>query len=77
MTSPKGSSTKKDQSMKTLEEKPNYSVKEVADYLGFSPEAVRLWCRTGQIGAQRIGTAKSSHWRISKESLDDFLNVRR
>ncbi len=60
-----------------LPDKQNYSIKEVADHLGFSPEVVRLWCRKGDIGAQKIGNGRTAQWRISRESLDEFLKIRR
>ena len=64
-------------SLTELPKKENYSIKEVADHLGFSPEVVRLWCRNGDIGAQKIGAGTKRQWRISRESVDEFMNVRR
>lgn len=52
----------------------SYSVKEVAEMLNVTPKTVGRWCRTGQIGASKVGLRL---WRISQVSLDEFQKIRR
>jgi excisionase family DNA binding protein len=41
----------------------------VAEYLGVTPTTVWRWCREGSLPCMKIG----KHWRIRRESLDNFL----
>jgi excisionase family DNA binding protein len=50
-----------------------YTVKEVADILKVEEITVREALRKGTLGGQKI----FNQWRISQESLDEFMNVRR
>ena len=62
--------------MTEKEEKKNpvfYTVDEVAAILKVESKTVREACRLGTLGAQKI----FNQWRISQESLDEFMNVRR
>lgn len=43
-----------------------YRIKEVAQILGFTEQAVRKWVRTGKIKAVKI----MSEWRIPEEEVD-------
>lgn len=46
------------------------TVKEVADRLGVSEQAVRLWCRTGVLPASQ---PTGRQWRIDPELLEAWL----
>jgi excisionase family DNA binding protein len=57
--------------VKTLPEKQYYSIAEIAEYAGYHRATVARWCKSGRIGAQMIG----GNYRISRESLDDFMRI--
>ncbi len=46
-----------------------YTVKEVAEMLKLSEETIRRYLRSGKLKGITLG----SSWRITQESLDQFL----
>lgn len=57
--------------MSQHENKPYYSVEEVAQILGKAPFTVRGWARNGRIAAEKrpCGRGLSREWMISREEL--------
>jgi excisionase family DNA binding protein len=52
-----------------LDEKDMLNVEDVAGYLGVGPVTVYRWCREGRLPCLKVG----KHWRVRRESLEDFL----
>ena len=50
-----------------------FRVKDVADLLLTNGETIRLWIKKGRLKAISLGSNKGGY-RITKDSLDDFLN---
>jgi len=48
------------------------TTEEVAERLGVSPEAVRRWCRLGQLPATRVGIGRRATWQIDPRDLERF-----
>jgi excisionase family DNA binding protein len=49
-------------------------VEEVAAVLGVSPQAVRLWCRIGELPASRAEGTR--HWRIDPSEFEAWAQRR-
>lgn len=54
----------------TIKNKPYYTPQEVADYLGVKVLTVYRWIKDGKLKAVKIG-----QWRISKENLEELLQI--
>ena len=53
------------------------TIKEVADYVGFSTQWVRKRIKTEELKAVNISnTPERKHWRIRREDLEEFINGR-
>lgn len=52
--------------------KSNFSVKEVAEFLGKDPKTIRRWIKAGELRAMKLGR----DWLISREDLKRFLKDR-
>lgn len=51
-----------------------FSVPQVADLLGMTPQMVNRWLRDGFLTGYKFGPPESkSSWRIAEEDLSDFL----
>ncbi len=54
-----------------------FSVREIALSLGISRDKVLRFVHSGDLSALNVGTGEiRPRWRISRESLDSFLNSR-
>lgn len=51
-----------------------YSVEEVAEHVGVTPESVRRWLRSGELRGVRF--ARKVGWRIRESDLRAFLDAR-
>lgn len=49
-----------------------WTVAEAADYLSVTPDTVRRWCQTGQLGHHKLG-GRTSQIRIPPEAIEVFL----
>jgi excisionase family DNA binding protein len=52
-----------------MDERPYYSVAEVAQMLGLKEVTVREWLKTGKLQGKRVG----KYWRVSKKSVCKVL----
>jgi excisionase family DNA binding protein len=52
---------------------PSLSVEQVAEILKIAPRTVQDLCRKGRLGGSRPGR----RWLIPRESLEEYLKVRR
>jgi excisionase family DNA binding protein len=52
-------------------EKTYYTVDEVADKIGVHTKTIRRYIYSGKLSAQKIG----GQWRVTEESLNDYLNT--
>jgi len=50
-----------------------YTVQEVAELTGYHQETIRIWIRTGQLPAFKLG---GRHYRISSATVEDLVNGR-
>lgn len=58
---------------------PSYSVNEIAEFLGCKPEKVSSLIASKQLvafDASLSRGAKKKRWRVTQESLQDFINSR-
>ncbi len=53
-------------------ERRYFTVKEIADYLGMSPNAIRAWVRLRQIPFSKLGRAV----RFDKQKIDLWVESR-
>ena len=49
-----------------------YSVREVADIFGFTPETVRRWYRRGELKGTKMGTAQGSRLVFTATEIARF-----
>lgn len=49
------------------------TIKEVAEHLNVTYQAVLKWINEGRLEANKIGRV----WRISQEQLDEFINSKK
>lgn len=56
-----------------MDEQQYLTVLEVAEHLRVNPESVRRWLRDGNLAGVNLGRAG---WRISSDSLQEFLDLR-
>lgn len=59
--------------MTSLAEIVLYSADDVSNFLGISRAIVNRMCRERVIGARKVG----NEWKITKEALEKYLNIRR
>jgi excisionase family DNA binding protein len=52
------------------------TVAQVCERLQVTPNAVRRWLTSGQLGGVRLG-GKRTGWRISEDDLQAFIAMRR
>jgi two-component system response regulator VicR len=46
---------------------------EVAKYLRVHPRTIERWLKSGTLKGYKLGTGKTSLWRISEDELKKFL----
>jgi excisionase family DNA binding protein len=49
------------------------TVGEVAFFLGVHAETVRRWVRSGKMESRKLGSTSRAQYRISEESLHNFI----
>ncbi len=49
---------------------------QVAELLGVSPETVISWIRSKMLKASNLATGHRPSYRVTRDSLDDFLDSR-
>jgi excisionase family DNA binding protein len=54
-----------------VDDRPIWTVKEVADYLRVHPETVRQWLREGELVGMPLGG--KGGWRIERANLERFI----
>jgi len=52
------------------------TTERVATLLNCTPFMVRVYVRTGQLGAFKLGSGKNARYRISNSQVSDFLRRR-
>ena len=58
-------------------DQPFYTIAEIAKWLRVCQTTVRNMIKSGRLKAVSYGTTKGSqrsHWRISKEAVDEFVS---
>ncbi len=48
--------------------------KEVANFFRVTTRTIERWINSGKLKGLKLGTSKSSRWRISREEVDKFTN---
>jgi len=49
-----------------------YSRKQVAEYFKVHPRTVERWLKNGSLKGHKLGSGRTSLWRISKAEVDRF-----
>jgi excisionase family DNA binding protein len=60
-----------------MAEKQLLTVEQVAERLQVHPKTVQAWIRKGDLVGVRLGTGRTSAWRVEQDQLQAFIERNR